>query len=137
MTSAQPTHYQTLNVAPGATQEAIRKAYRSIAKQLHPDVNAEAGAQARFAAVAIAYEVLSDPEQRREYDLQLQKHALPKADLRAHYTWTNVAAAAPEHPDPGELDEIYDTFFGPKTRGKAGPEQAPQPAKPGRKPQRG
>lgn len=120
--SAQPTHYHTLNLAPSATPEAIRKAYRSIAKQLHPDVNPDSGAQSRFAAVAIAYEVLSDPEKRREYDRQLQAQDTSPASLRAHYSWSNVAApaasATPEHPDPGELDDIYDTFFAPKSHPK-------------------
>src|SRR5579871_2356577 len=62
-------YYSLLNVAPNATPLDIRRAYRELARRLHPDVNPSADAHERFAAVARAYDTLSDPERRRAYDL--------------------------------------------------------------------
>jgi hypothetical protein len=60
--------YERLGVLPSATAEEIKKAYRHLAKYLHPDVNAADGAKAKFQALNDAYAVLSDPELRAAYD---------------------------------------------------------------------
>jgi molecular chaperone DnaJ len=62
-------HYESLGVARDASEDQIKKAYRKLARELHPDVNDAPEAQERFKAVTHAYEVLSDPEQRRNYDM--------------------------------------------------------------------
>ncbi|MGH3510270.1 MAG: molecular chaperone DnaJ [Nocardioidaceae bacterium] len=61
--------YDTLGVPRDADAEAIKKAYRRLARQLHPDVNPDPSTQERFKEVTRAYEVLSDPDKRRMYDL--------------------------------------------------------------------
>ena len=61
--------YETLGVSRDADGDAIKKAYRRLARQLHPDVNPDPATQERFKEVTRAYEVLSDPEKRRMYDL--------------------------------------------------------------------
>jgi molecular chaperone DnaJ len=62
--------YETLGVSKTATQEEIRKAYRTLARKYHPDANPDdPKAEDRFKEVSHAHDVLSDPEKRREYDL--------------------------------------------------------------------
>ena len=62
-------HYEVLGVSRDATDDQIKKAYRKLARELHPDVNPAPEAQERFKAVTHAYEVLSDPQQRQGYDM--------------------------------------------------------------------
>lgn len=61
-------YYDILGVPKGASGEDLRKAYRRLAKQYHPDVNKEAGTEERFKEINEAYAVLSDDEKRSAYD---------------------------------------------------------------------
>ena len=61
-------HYKTLGVDRKASQEEIKKAYRKLARQYHPDTNKDAGAEERFKQISEAYDVLGDPEKRKRYD---------------------------------------------------------------------
>lgn len=61
--------YDVLEVPRDADADTIKKAYRKLARKYHPDVNSDPGAQERFKDVSTAYEILSDPEKRRRYDL--------------------------------------------------------------------
>ena len=67
MASDQTDYYAVLGVARDATPEEIKKAYRRLARQLHPDVNPDE--EERFKEVTKAYEVLSDPQKRELHDL--------------------------------------------------------------------
>jgi molecular chaperone DnaJ len=62
-------YYGVLGVARGATDTEIKRAYRKLARDLHPDVNPDPGAKERFQEVTRAYEALTDPEKRRIVDL--------------------------------------------------------------------
>jgi len=61
-------HYDVLGVKSDASVDEIKKAYRKLARELHPDVNPSPDAQERFKLVTHAYDVLSDPSQRQQYD---------------------------------------------------------------------
>ena len=61
-------YYKILGVAREATPEEIRKAYRKLAKQYHPDVSKEPNAEEKYKEINEAYEVLKDPEKRQKYD---------------------------------------------------------------------
>ncbi|WP_104524902.1 molecular chaperone DnaJ [Blastococcus atacamensis] len=62
-------YYGVLGLSQGATDSEIKKAYRRLARDLHPDVNPDAEAKDRFQEVSRAYEALTDPEKRRIVDL--------------------------------------------------------------------
>lgn len=60
--------YETLEVSESATPDEIKKAYRKLARKYHPDVNKEKDAEDKFKEINAAYEVLSDPEKKQQYD---------------------------------------------------------------------
>lgn len=62
-------YYGLLGVEQGATEEQLKKAYRKLARELHPDINPDPVAQEKFKLVTAAYEVLSDPQRRQIVDL--------------------------------------------------------------------
>ncbi|MEU4230773.1 molecular chaperone DnaJ [Nonomuraea sp. NPDC026600] len=66
---ANSDYYATLGVRRDASQEEIKKAYRRLARELHPDVNPDPTTQERFKEITQAYEVLSDANKRQMYDL--------------------------------------------------------------------
>ena len=62
-------YYRSLGVQPGATAEELKKAYRGLAKKYHPELHpGDKEAEARFKEINEAYETLSDPQKRKEYD---------------------------------------------------------------------
>src|SRR5437899_2001923 len=87
--------YAVLGVAQDASDEDIKRAYRRLARELHPDVNQhDPAAEERFKEVSAAYEVLSDPAKRRQYDM-----------------WGQTSGAPDLFPF-GDLTDIFDVFFG-------------------------
>lgn len=61
-------YYETLGVSKDASQEEIKRSFRKLAKQYHPDVNKEPGAEAKFKEIGEAYAILSDEQKRKTYD---------------------------------------------------------------------
>src|ERR1700761_555214 len=68
MALAYTDYYEVLGVPRDADQDAIRRAYRKLARAYHPDLNSDSDAEDRFKALGEAYEVLSDPDKRERYD---------------------------------------------------------------------
>src|SRR6476659_9929381 len=67
--AARPDYYKTLGVPKNAAQDEIKKAYRKLARQYHPDRNpGNKQAEERFKEISQAYDVVGDPEKRKQYD---------------------------------------------------------------------
>jgi curved DNA-binding protein len=85
--------YQTLGVARDVSREDLQRAYRKLARTYHPDINKSPDAEDRFKAISEAYDVLSDPEQRRRYDAFGPDFRQVPPDVDAQ-TWARATAAA-------------------------------------------
>jgi molecular chaperone DnaJ len=90
--SATRDLYELLGVPRDASQDEIRRAYRRLARELHPDVNGDPRAEARFKEITGAYEILSDPDKRARYDA--------------------YGRGGAEGSPFGDIQDIFDLFFG-------------------------
>ncbi len=88
----QKDHYAALGVRSSATLAEIKKAFRQLAAQYHPDRNASAEAPARFRSVQQAYDVLADADTRKAYDDNRQRNLLDDPLLAARQIWQDYAA---------------------------------------------
>lgn len=79
-------YYRLLGITREATPEIIRRAYHQAARRLHPDVNHSSEANEAFLRLQTAYEVLCDPQKRREYDASLPEEAGPPFLLKTIYS---------------------------------------------------
>lgn len=61
--------YDTLGISKDASSDEVKKAYRRLARKYHPDINKEAGAEDKFKEINAAYEILSDENKRKQYDM--------------------------------------------------------------------
>jgi molecular chaperone DnaJ len=110
-------YYELLGIGRDASPEEIKRSFRRLARELHPDTNPDPEAEARFKAVAQAYEVLSDPDKRQRYD---------------RFGAEGVGASG----DPfgfggGSINDIFEAFFGgasPFGGGGRGPSGPPRGA---------
>ncbi len=104
-------YYGLLGVRRDATGEEIKRAYRRLARELHPDVNPDQAAQDKFKAITAAYEVLSDPEKRRIVDLGGD----PLSSVGGAGTAGNLFAGF------GGFGDVFEAFFGGGGVGGRGP----------------
>ncbi|MCI6989661.1 MAG: DnaJ domain-containing protein [Campylobacter sp.] len=68
--SSNNSLYETLGLSKDASSDEIKKAYRKLARKYHPDINKDLGAEEKFKEINAAYEILSDENKRRQYDMQ-------------------------------------------------------------------
>jgi molecular chaperone DnaJ len=90
--------YQVLGVQPDASGEDIKRAYRKLARQFHPDVSQDPEADRRFKEINLAYQTLSDPHKRRQYDMFGGEGLTP--DMFGF------------GPDLSDLSDLFSAFFG-------------------------
>jgi molecular chaperone DnaJ len=110
--------YEILGVSRDADKEDIKQAYRRLARKYHPDVNKEEGAEERFKEINRAYEVLSEPETRAQYD------RFGEAGIGS-----GAGAGFQDFGDMGGFADIFESFFsgfaggapGTQTRRRGGP----------------
>jgi curved DNA-binding protein len=91
---ARRDFYEVLGVPRHASTDDIQRAYRKLARSLHPDVNTDPGAEDRFKEVSEAYDVLSDPELRSRYDAFGPDFRQVPEDVDPQ-TWARARAGAP------------------------------------------
>jgi molecular chaperone DnaJ len=105
-------YYLVLGVSRSADLNRIKKAYRTVAKQCHPDATHSAGSATRFREVKEAYEILSDENRRRRYDRQLTRRDLERDDSMATETISKPRGAFDETHKRGfgALDEFFAGF---------------------------
>ncbi len=105
------TLYDTLGVAKGASQDEIKKAYRKLARQYHPDKNpGDQEAEDRFKEVQGAYDVLSDEEKRKQYDRFGATNGRPgPGGQNINYDFSGF--------DVGDLGDLFGGIFGGGSRG--------------------
>jgi molecular chaperone DnaJ len=116
--------YETLGVARGAGQDEIKKAYRKLARQYHPDANpGDSSAEERFKEVQHAYDVLSDPEKRKQYDAFGSANGRPGGSGPGGFTFTTEGF---DFADLGDLGDIFGGLFGRGRTGRGGTEQRGQ-----------
>jgi DnaJ-class molecular chaperone len=115
--------YQTLGVKKDASQDAIQKAYRRLAKKLHPDLNpGNKQAEEQFKAVTAAYDLLSDPQKRARFDRGEIDASGAERPRPRYYRDFADAASNPYASDAGfadfaGMDDILSEMFGRQGRG--------------------
>jgi DnaJ-class molecular chaperone len=129
---ATQTLYEVLGVKRDASADEIRKAYRKLAKEFHPDLNpGKPAAEARFKAVTAANDILSDPEKRARYD---RGEIDESGAERPHYSYRPHAEGAqgwkyqPEgEMDIGDIEDLFAMFGrgGPRGAAAGGPTGGP------------
>lgn len=107
-------YYDVLGVGRGATPEELKRAYRRLARQYHPDVSTQADGGERFKEISEAYEVLSDPGRRQTYD------------RFGHAGVNNGASGFGFEGDFGSVADIFEEFFGGAFGGRRRQRQGPR-----------
>jgi DnaJ-class molecular chaperone len=112
---ATQTPYEVLGVKPDASADDIRKAYRKLAKEFHPDLNpGKPAAEARFKAITAAYDILSDPEKRGRYDrgeIDESGAERPRYSYRPHAEGAHGWKYEPQgEMDVGDLEDLFAMF---------------------------
>ena len=105
-------YYAVMGVARDATQDAIKRAYRKLARKFHPDVSKAPDAEARFKELGEAYEVLKDPEKRAAYD-QLGQSWQAGQEFRPPPDWgTGFEFRGGDSAGAAQFSDFFESLFG-------------------------
>lgn len=107
-------YYKILGVERDATQDDIKRAYRKLARTYHPDVNKEAGAEAKFKDAGEAYEVLKDPEKRAAYN-ELGANWKQGQDFRPPPNWDQgfeFSGGGYTNANSAQFSDFFEGLFG-------------------------
>ncbi len=102
MAANKRDYYEVLGVSRNASDDDVKKSFRRLAKQYHPDANKEQGAEARFIEINEAYEVLSDPQKRATYDRY--GHASVGGGVGAGAGFNDFGSFS-------SINDLFETFF--------------------------
>lgn len=106
-------YYKILAVPEDADTKAIKTAYRKLARQYHPDVSDEEGAEEKFKEVTEAYEVLGDTKKRAEYDELKQYGGQHGQSFRPPPNWQGQSNTGGfSHADAGDFSDFFESIFG-------------------------
>lgn len=111
-------YYEVLGVSRTASQDEIKRAYRKLARQYHPDVNKDPSAPEKFAEVQEAYDVLSEPGKRKQYDEFGHAGTGVSPDIYEQMRQAHRARAQTVSPEDfeqqfgGQFSDIFDQLFG-------------------------
>jgi len=105
-------YYQTLGVSRSAHEDEIRKAYRKLAKQYHPDRNrGNRAAEEKFKEINEAYEVLSDPQKKARYDqVGSDYQQWQRSGTQGGFDWSQYAGGMPQGGSRVEYADLSDMF---------------------------
>lgn len=104
-------YYDVLGVPRTASQEEIQKKYRRLARQYHPDVNKNQGAEEKLKEINEAYEVLKDPDKRKRYDT-LGANWRAGQDFNPPPGWENVRVDFGQAGRGGGFSDFFESLFG-------------------------
>jgi molecular chaperone DnaJ len=111
------THYQTLQVTPRATASEIKRAYRELAKQHHPDIRGTAKATIdRMVAINAAYEVLNDPGRKQDYDRSLQQSIPTNIEIKVGQGPSNKRTRERGTDLDGQIEQWLNGVYAPVNR---------------------
>jgi molecular chaperone DnaJ len=105
-------YYEILGLSKGAAEQEIKKAYRKLSKQYHPDINQEAGAEEKFKEVSEAYEILSDPQKRAAYDQYGFAGTDPNYSGGGFSGFGSQGFSGFSSSGFGGFEDIFESFFG-------------------------
>jgi Ca-activated chloride channel family protein len=108
--ASTPSHYEILGIPKDATHEEIRRAYRELSLRVHPDVNRSPGANSQFMNLKEAFETLTNPSRRKEYDSKLSQESNEPVLEDALYSRSRL----PDLKEPQLLYTLLDFSVSPK-----------------------
>lgn len=114
-------YYEVLGLSKGANEQELKKAYRKLSKQYHPDINKDPGAEDKFKEISEAYEILSDPQKKAAYDQYGFAGTDPNYGAGAGSGFNGFSGFGGGGSSFGGFEDIFESFFGGGGGGRANP----------------